>query len=92
MGKDLDPIRGLESIFNKLDPTESAKTEKGLKKAEKKRQEVAARQRQSEAARLAEAEGAVAERRASALPGRAGRSLLIATSPTGTRAQTLGGV
>jgi hypothetical protein len=50
-----------------------------------------ARQKQREAARLAAAESDIAERRAAALPGRGGRSLLIATSPTGTRARTLGG-
>ena len=48
-------------------------------------------QRLREEARLATARGDVAERRAAALPGRGGRSLLIATSPTGTRARTLGG-
>jgi hypothetical protein len=70
------------------DPVLEAK----LKKEAAVKKEKLLRAKQAEAARLATAESDIAERRASALPGRGGRSLLIATSPTGTRAQTLGGV
>ena len=60
-------------------------------KAANVQRELVARQRQKEAARLAEAESAIATRKNLARSGRGGRSLLIGTSPTGTRALTLGG-
>lgn len=60
-------------------------------KAAKAQSELIGRQRQRESARLAEAESALEERRLLRRPGRGGRSLLVATSPTGTRARTLGG-
>lgn len=62
-----------------------------FQKAEALAKEKALRAQQKEAARLAAAESEIAERKAAMLPGRGGRSLLTATSPTGTRKATLGG-
>jgi len=60
-------------------------------KAEAETQEKIAKQEQKERARLAIAAGDVASRKFAASTGRSGRSLLIATSPTGTRSRNLGG-
>ena len=62
------------------------------KRAAREQSESIAKQKQIEGARLAEEESEIAKRRALTESGRGGRSLLIATSPTGVKAKTLGGV
>ena len=65
---------------------------KRAKKAQKAQEAQIAKQRQAEELKLAEEESEVARRKATARGGRGGRSLLVATSPTGTaRATNLGG-
>lgn len=61
------------------------------KRAQRQQEANIAKQKQVESARLAEEEGEIARRKATQAPGRGGRSLLIQTSQTGTRATTLGG-
>ncbi len=62
------------------------------KRAQSRQEEQIKKQEQIESARLAEETSEVERRKAVAGRGGGGRSLLIATSPTGTaRAATLGG-
>lgn len=63
---------------------------KRAREAARTQEKAIKKQQQLEEVKLAEEESEVARRRALARPGAGGRSLLIATSPTGTT-QTLGG-
>lgn len=61
------------------------------KKARQAQAESLKKQQQQEELRLAEEESEVARRKATVETGKAGRSLLVATSPTGVKTKTLGG-
>lgn len=65
--------------------------EKQAKRAAAESRESIAKQKQVEDLRLAEETGEIARRKAATKAGQSGRSLLVATSPTGTRSTTLGG-
>lgn len=71
-----------------FDPGKGARREARRARAEQEKQ--IAKQRQIEQGKIAEEEDVIARRKALAKPGAGGRSLLIATSPTGT-STTLGG-
>lgn len=80
-------------MSNVIDPSRRARKE--AQKAQAAQEKELAKQRQQEEARLAEEESEIARRKALGERGAGGRSLLIATSQTGTAnsggASTLGG-
>lgn len=61
------------------------------KRARRQQSEDLTRQRKREELKIAEEESEIAKRKALAKPGAGGRSLLVATSPTGTKGTNLGG-
>jgi hypothetical protein len=85
-----NPLKALKSSLDPSGPIRfsSGKSQKARQVAQKQEQQIA-RQQQKEDSRLASAKDEVAKRKAIAQGKGAGRSLLTATSPTGTG--TLGG-
>lgn len=77
--------------MSKIFKPKKQKAPKVDNRAAKAQEEALAKQKQKEDLRLAEADDEVSRRKALAKSRAQGRSLLVATSETGTKADTLGG-